>query len=59
MKKNQKLDQATAENLLKESQKFTSVAEILYERKLVSDKELAQITRAYYRIPVSLLPKKI
>ncbi len=57
--KNQKIDQATADKLLKESQSLNrSVEEILYERKIVSEKDLAQIKSDYYRIPVKYFAKE-
>ncbi len=51
--KNQKIDQAIADKLLKESQSLNkSVEEILYERNIISEKDLAQIKGDYYKIPV-------
>ena len=57
--KNQKIDQAIADKLLKESQSLNkSVEEILYERNIISEKDLAQIKGDYYKIPVKYFTKE-
>jgi len=57
--KNNKIDQATADKLLKDSQTLNqSVEEIIYERNLVSQNEIAKIKSEYYKIPTKYFTKE-
>jgi len=57
--KNNKIDQATADKLLKDSQTLNqSVEEIIYERNLVSQNEVAKIKSEYYKIPTKYFTKE-
>jgi len=53
-----KIDQSMAERLLKESANLNrSVEEIIYDRNLISDKEIAQIKSEYFKIPLKTFSK--
>lgn len=57
--KNNKINQATADKLLKDSQTLNqSVEEIIYERNLVSQNEVAKIKSEYYKIPTKYFTKE-
>ncbi len=57
--KNNKIDQATADKLLKDSQTLNQpVEEIIYERNLVPQDEVAKIKSEYYKIPTKHFTKE-
>ncbi|MDD3614285.1 MAG: ATPase, T2SS/T4P/T4SS family [Candidatus Pacebacteria bacterium] len=57
--KNKKIDQATADKLLKESENLNRpVEEIIYERNLIPQDELVKIKSDYYKIPVKTFSKE-
>ncbi|HOK20581.1 MAG TPA: GspE/PulE family protein [Candidatus Paceibacterota bacterium] len=57
--KNKKIDQATADKLLKESENLNRpVEEIIYERNLIPQDEIVKIKSDYYKIPVKTFSKE-
>ncbi|HOV88569.1 MAG TPA: GspE/PulE family protein [Candidatus Paceibacterota bacterium] len=57
--KNKKIDQATADKLLKESENLNRpVEEIIYERNLIPQDEMVKIKSDYYKIPVKTFSKE-
>lgn len=56
--KNNKINQELADRLLKESQNLNrNVEDLIYERNLVSDLEIAKIKSEYYKIPLKTFTK--
>lgn len=57
--KNNKINQSLADRLLKESQNLNrNVEDIIYERNLISDEEVAKIKSEYYKIPLKTFTKE-
>ncbi|MCX8015992.1 MAG: GspE/PulE family protein [Patescibacteria group bacterium] len=57
--KNNKINQSLADRLLKESQNLNrNVEDLIYERNLISDEEIAKIKSEYYKIPLKTFTKE-
>ncbi len=58
MVQNKKIDQSLVDRLLKESENLNrNVEDIIYERNIVSDKDVALIKSQYYKIPLKAFTK--